>query len=204
MKDEMNFVEVRQGRRLFIDLQYPKLGLANAVDRCLMRAGAARRLEKAARALPDGLALCIWDAWRPLALHKELYQRYGSELDEKGFGRDGYMCPPSAVFGQEPVHTTGGAVGVTLCSAHGEALDMGTGFDEFVPAAYAFAEGLSYAAMERRALLRGVMCGAGFVMYEPEWWRFDFGDRFWAEKTGKKAEYRGIFTEDGIVYAIRA
>lgn len=199
MRDEMNFVELEPGKKLFIDLQYPKRKMMNATGRCLVRAGTAQRLEMAARALPEGLALCVWDAWRPFALQKELYRKYGTELDAKGLRKDDFICPPYAIFGQEPVHTTGGAVDVTLCGSQGQRLDMGTGFDEFVPASHAFAEGLSYAAMERRALLRGVMREAGFALYEPEWWHFDYGDRFWAGRTGYGVKYRGIFTEDGIV-----
>lgn len=199
MKDGMNFVELKRDKKLFIDLQYPKRKMMNATGRCLMREGTAVRLKKAAATLPEGLALCVWDGWRPFALQRELYRRYMAELDAKGLDKDVYVCQPLRIFGQEPVHTTGGAVDVTLCDRHGQRLDMGTGFDEFGPASNAFAEGLSYEAMERRALLRGVMVQAGFVIYEPEWWHFDFGDRLWAEKMGKDVKYRGIFTEDGIV-----
>lgn len=199
MKD-MYFVELKTEGRLFIDLQYPKRGVMNAFGRCLMRAGAAERLAWASCLLPDGYGLCIWDAWRPFALQRELYRKYGMELDAKGIPRDDFICPPYRVFGQEPVHTTGGAVDVTLCDAHGNQLDMGTGFDEFVPAANPFYyQGRDCIIEDRRKLLRGAMERAGFTLDPAEWWHFDYGDRFWAEKTGKKVKYRGIFTEDGIV-----
>jgi D-alanyl-D-alanine dipeptidase len=61
---------------------------------------------------------------------------------------------------------------------------MGTGFDDMTdlshPAleeAFAAAGKLSGQQLAHRRLLRGAMCGAGFVGIQTEWWHFDCGDR---------------------------
>lgn len=196
----MGFVELKQDGKLFVDLQYPKQNMANATDRCLLRRDAVLRLKKAAGFLLEGVCLCIWDAWRPFALQTELYAEYAGALSARGMDPDAYVCPPCREFGQEPVHTTGGAVDVTLCGPSGQLLDMGSAFDDFGPVARAFADGLDPEVMERRALLRNVMLQSGFTVYGPEWWHFDFGDRFWAMQKGKAVVYSGVFTEDDIVF----
>lgn len=200
MGHEMDFVKLVQDEKLFVDLQYLKAGAECAVGACLIRCGAADRLRAASRSLPEGIALCVLDAWRPFKMQAGLYARRRAELSARGLDPDAFLLPPYRIFGSEPVHTTGGAVDVSLCAADGTLLDMGTPFGEPGPAACTFAEGLSREAIERRNILRNVMARAGFAAYEPEWWHFDFGDRLWAVKTGNAVKYRGIFTEDGIVY----
>jgi D-alanyl-D-alanine dipeptidase len=53
-------------------------------------------------------------------------------------------------------------------------LDMGTGFDNFTPRAYAYAtDGVSQLAQANRAQLRQAMDAGGLAVYSGEWWHFD-------------------------------
>ena len=53
-------------------------------------------------------------------------------------------------------------------------LEMGTGFDDFTPRAYAFATaGVSPAARHDREVLRTAMRAGGLQVYAGEWWHFD-------------------------------
>ncbi|HWH14490.1 MAG TPA: hypothetical protein VNT51_07075, partial [Miltoncostaeaceae bacterium] len=56
--------------------QYRAWGLPGALDRSWVRDGVARRLERAAAALPDGLALAVWDGYRPLQVQAALFDAY--------------------------------------------------------------------------------------------------------------------------------
>ena len=77
-------------------------------------------------------------------------------------------------------HPTGGAVDVTILR-HGQPLDMGTGYADWAsPLIFTYAEGLTPAQQENRALLRRAMVTAGFAPFNGEWWHFSYGDREWA------------------------
>ena len=82
-------------------------------------------------------------------------------------------------------HESARSVDVTLAYVHGSCaasqqvqghclLDMGTGFDDFTPRAYAFAtHDVSSAAQRNRAILRHAMEAGGLTVYSGEWWHFD-------------------------------
>jgi D-alanyl-D-alanine dipeptidase len=98
-----------------------------------------------------------------------------------------------------PVHTTGGAVDLTVIDAQGAALNMGTAFDDFSPAAHtAYYENRRLlpkdaAIRDHRRLLYNAMTAVGFTSLPSEWWHYDFGDRFWGYYKRKPAVYSGVF-----------
>ena len=58
---------------------------------------------------------------------------------------------------------------------------MGTAYADWAsPLITTFAEGLTPAQQENRALLRRAMVAAGFAPFNGEWWHFSYGDREWA------------------------
>ena len=194
-----------------IEMQYPLLHMQNAVNRCLVRGAVRERLTAAAKLLPPGFRLKIWDAWRPFALQKELYHVYAEQITEQ-FGLAGrpeeeirgiirqYVSEPADDRTLPPVHTTGGAVDVTVIDGNGRELDMGTAFDAFsekTATAWFEAQGDS-TVRENRRLLYGVMRQAGFTNLPSEWWHYDYGDRFWAYYQNRPAKYKGIFTEEEV------
>ena len=187
------------GGRVSDDPQYVRMGLAGALERSWVRAGVAERLERAAAVLPDGLTLVVWDGYRPLAIQASIYGTYLDELtaihpdwpaDALEDAASRFVTPPSPAPLAPPPHLTGGAVDLTLGDRDGRPLDLGTGFDAFVPQAGARAlEDVPGRARDHRRLLFWAMSGQGFTAYSEEWWHFDSGDQFWGLVVGRPARY---------------
>lgn len=144
--------------------------------RCLVHQSMAAGLAVAARQLRnDGLRIVFWDCYRPHPVQVHMFQ---------------IVPNPNWVARPGPYatsHESGRSVDVTVARA-GPAtscptaqqvqyhclLDMGTGFDDFTPRAYAFAtDGVSRQAQLNRQLLRKAMAAGGITVYEGEWWHFD-------------------------------
>lgn len=213
-KNPSDFVEIVSDQRIDVAMQYPVLGMTHAEKVCLMRREVAERLYHAAKRLPAGYRFRIWDAWRPFALQKELYETYSMDII-RDFGLDqvseserdavirGFVSEPVEDRQTPPVHTTGGAVDLTILDADGKELDMGTAFDAFTEKTktnffeQADKEPLRTIRENRRLLCR-VMMKEGFTNLPSEWWHFDYGDRHWADFKGKSAIYGGFFTKGEI------
>ncbi|WP_448407447.1 M15 family metallopeptidase [Mycolicibacterium sp. XJ647] len=131
--------------------------------RCLVHRSIAAGLAAAAEALrPD--VLVFWDCYRPREVQKRMYDVVADP---------GWVARPGPYARS---HEAGLSVDVTL-ARDGAFLDMGTGFDEFVPRANAYAtEGVSAAAQQNRARLREAMKIGGLSVYSGEWWHFDAPD----------------------------
>ena len=92
--EERNFIDspfieipkiVKNGEeiKVALDLQYPKLGMQNAINRCLIRKEALERLLLACTYIPKGFSFKIWDAYRPWNLQSELYYAYKPVIIKK-------------------------------------------------------------------------------------------------------------------------
>ncbi|MBI3818150.1 MAG: D-alanyl-D-alanine dipeptidase [Planctomycetes bacterium] len=107
-----------------------------------------------------GYKLKIWDAYRPLAAQRAMWERV-----------------PDARFVADPEkgsrHNRGAAVDVTLVTMDGREVDMPTFFDEFTEQAAPGAAGISPPAARNAALLASVMIDCGFSPLAAEWWHFD-------------------------------
>lgn len=137
---------------------YPK----NA--RALLRPETAAKLRKAQAELKaEGLALKIWDAYRPLSVQRAMWQTL-----------------PDARYVADPAkggrHNRGAAVDVTLVDSHGVELIMPTAHDDFSEKAGAYFNLVSPTAFKNRARLQAVMVKHGFALFESEWWHFDDTD----------------------------
>jgi D-alanyl-D-alanine dipeptidase len=133
--------------------------------RCLVHRSMARGLTIAARRLRRaGFLLVFWDCYRPHAVQVHMYR---------------IVPNPNWVARPGPYatsHEAGRSVDVTLArpGAGHRRLDMGTGFDNFTPRAYAYATaGVSARAQANRARLRQAMAAGGLAVYSGEWWHFD-------------------------------
>lgn len=129
-------------------------------DRCLLHQDAIPFLERAiALASQQNLTLKILDAYRPQKAQERLWE----------------VCPdPQYVIPPErgSHHTRGVAVDVTLVDANGRELDMGTGFDVFLPASHHGSIEISQGAALNRYKLLGIMMSAGWDFYVNEWWHY--------------------------------
>ncbi|MEV0647688.1 M15 family metallopeptidase [Phytomonospora sp. NPDC050363] len=153
-----------------------------------LREGVLDRLLSAQRSLPDGLRLLIVEAYRPPHLQRKYFESYRDELrdtypdwdeDRLHVEASKYVSPPEVA-----PHGTGGTVDLTLCTAEGVELDMGTAVNDSPEASAnaCFTESPSVVgeARRNRDLLSAALRGAGMVNYPTEWWHWSHGDRYWA------------------------
>jgi D-alanyl-D-alanine dipeptidase len=162
-------------------------GLPHTGEHLVARAGTVARLQEAAGLLPGRFGLVVLDAWRSLALQHVLFEAAYSDPALP----PGFVSVPLTDPRTPPPHLTGGTVDVTL-SWQGMPLALGTGFDEFTPAAHTahLEDGDDVRARDLRRLLVHVMRAAGFIAYRDEWWHFEYGTRRWAAITGMQPVYR--------------
>lgn len=185
--DSSILVELRySGEDNFLDRD-----MYGELERAYFEASFADRVVAAQRELRrrhPNLRLLIYDAARPLSVQRHMRKMVeGTEFES--FVADG------ALGGR---HNYGVAIDVTIATADGVPLDMGTPFDDFSKAAAVklsadssdpstrtveryradlltiYNEGLiSLEAMNNRLLLIEVMHSAGLVPYRREWWHFE-------------------------------
>lgn len=207
------FVELKSNEFFVVDMKYPSLKMKNAVEQCFVRWEVYEMLLKAAQSLSGKYKIKIWDAWRPFALQKELYDLYSANI-VKRFGLANctetqrksviakFVSDPIEDRDVPPVHTSGGAVDVTLVDLEGKEIKMGTDFDAFteLTATTYFEQNkeLDKVVRNNRRLLYYTMINAGFTNLPSEWWHFDYGDQFWGYYNRKPAIYKGIFTKEEI------
>jgi zinc D-Ala-D-Ala dipeptidase len=153
------------GRDMYspLDCAWLHVDAANAIDRAVAWLATQRR----------DVTLCILDALRPHRVQIAMWDALDDELRQ-------YLAPPE----RGSIHSYGMAVDVTLLSANGDELDMGTGFDEMSEASHPEHESqflktgdLRSEHLANRHLLRDAMKHAGFNGIATEWWHFDCGDR---------------------------
>jgi len=135
-------------------------------NRALFRREAAAALVRVSHRLADdGLALKVFDAYRPVRASEAMVE-WTERTGRQDLLRDGYIASRSR-------HNLGLAIDLTLVQrpSHQE-LDMGTTFDDLSVAAHtANAHGVVAA---NRAKLKTAMEAQGFVNYEKEWWHFTY------------------------------
>lgn len=207
-----SFIEIKSNGVIDVCMQYPLLGLDNAENQCFVRREVYVKLIEATKLLPSGFKLRILDAWRPFLLQHELYEKYSKDIIKEFELEDHSEQHRKAVISRfvsapvndtviPPVHTTGGAVDLTIIDSKGMELDMGSCFDEFTDRTYtAFYEKEKSASIrDNRRLLYHIMTSVGFTNLPSEWWHYDYGDRFWAYYNKKPAIYRGVFTKEELI-----
>lgn len=166
----------------------------------LLRESVLQRLLAAQESLPDGLRLQFVEGYRPPGLQRRYFEEYADELRAAHPGWDAgrlhraasrYVSPP----GIAP-HSAGGAVDLTLVTADGEPVDMGTPVnaspEESDGACYTAAPDLAPVARAHRRVLNAALTDAGLVNYPTEWWHWSYGDRYWALATGADHALYGL------------
>jgi zinc D-Ala-D-Ala dipeptidase len=184
--------------RIAVDPRYYAAGYPGALAECYARETVARRLAEAAGQLPVGWRVVVFDAWRPLAVQRHLFDSYVARLQREQLGESAealheqaarYVAPPSADPACPSPHATGGAIDASLSDARGALLDMGTAFDAFDARAETryferrleAGESLTMeeqAALRNRRVLFHALRRVGFTNYFEEWWHFDLGNQF--------------------------
>ncbi len=200
--------------RMIVSPQYYIQKIDGALAESYARRTVCKMLAAAAKSLPEGYRLVIYDCWRPLKLQQAMFDNRAMDIradhpsmpEGEIFKRTRkYVAPPSRDAGRPTPHNTGGAVDLTIADENGLALDMGCGFDDPTGKACTVyyekllnsGEKLSPAdvqAAKNRRLLYHVMRNAGFTNYIDEWWHYDYGDQNWAWCTGSAEAVYGKTT----------
>lgn len=170
---------------------------APGVSPYMLREGAARRLYEAQEELQKehpGFCFLIWDALRPLNVQQQMVDLTLADFARREGKRADTLSPeyrerlmtetlkfwsvPTDDPKRPPLHSTGGAVDLTILDTNGAELDMGTIFDHCGDeAATDYFEVRDPAIHANRMLLKRVMHNAGFLNYANEWWHFGYGDQ---------------------------
>jgi D-alanyl-D-alanine dipeptidase len=109
-----------------------------------------------------GLALKIYDGYRPLSVQQKMWNLIRDER---------YVSNPAVNKGR---HTRGTAVDVTLVDKVGNELPMPSPFDDFTEAAHRDSKAMTATQRANMLTLQDVMTRHGFEPYPYEWWHFDF------------------------------
>lgn len=203
---EEPLVEVKNSERILIRPQYYMQKIEGSLPAIYVRKKVRDLLVKAGERLPDNYKFVLYDAWRPYAVQKFLFDRYMKTLCENPLLRNlpqKALMEKASVFVSLPstdpyhpsVHATGGAVDLTIANEKEEELDMGTDFDAFDDRAFTryFELSENSKVKNNRRILYNIMTSVGFTNLSSEWWHFDYGDSFWARAVGKPVIYKGIF-----------
>jgi D-alanyl-D-alanine dipeptidase len=132
--------------------------------RCCLRREAAGNLKAVQDELRGmGLALKIFDGYRPLSVQKKMWAVY-----------------PNPDFVADPAkgsrHNRGAAVDLTLIKLDGTEVPMPTPFDDFTEKAHRHYMELPPEVIRNRELLERVMAEHHFRGLDTEWWHFDFNN----------------------------
>lgn len=133
------------------------------VAKAFLREPAADALREVASELrAQNLGLKVYDAYRPYAITKLMWEPYKNP---------DYVADPA----KGSRHNRGAAVDLTIVDlATGEEIAMPTPYDDFTERAGQTWSDLPPDALKNRALLRNVMERHGFKALSSEWWHFDF------------------------------
>ena len=190
---------------------YMSLGApySNGVDPWVLRRSVLTRLMHAQKYLYEinpQLQLALFDAWRPIAVQKfmfnhtinEMCRLKGIDINDLSANRDitdvieevgRFWAKPSSNPLTPPPHSTGAAIDLTLADITGKPLDLGGEIDFIGPESSPDFYKRDYSRklcpkhqvfQSRRSLLFLVMEQAGFVQHPNEWWHFSYGDQLWA------------------------
>jgi D-alanyl-D-alanine dipeptidase len=157
----------------------------------LLRQAVVDRLLIAQRSLPFGLRLLLVEGYRPLATQAAIVDRYAAELRRRhpDWSPERVHVQTSTFVAPVDVapHSTGGAVNLTLCTAEGAELDLGTA-PGAIPTAgrddcFTGARHIPTSARWNRRIMSDALSRAGLVNYPAQWWHWSYGDRYWAVLT---------------------
>jgi D-alanyl-D-alanine dipeptidase len=186
--------------------------IEGATEKLWLRRSVAEKLARVnVRAASAGLELFLFDAWRPRAVQAYFHDVWmPRELTRRNPGLQGtalteeverYWAAPSDSADSPAPHATAAAVDLTLRWKDGEALWMGSLFDDATELAHRdrfenlTLENFSFSDQEAQAnrrLLHWLMAGEGFAGHPDEWWHFSWGDQMWAALSGAQAAHYGL------------
>ena len=149
-----------------------------AAPHCLLTEAAANALADVARDIAArGLVIKVFDCYRPVRAVMNFVRwardlnatagraEFYPDVDKRTLFRDGYIASRSG-------HSRGSTLDLTLATADGRELDMGTPFDFFSPKSWTNSTAVGPEQHANRMLLAAAMRRHGFYGYDKEWWHF--------------------------------
>jgi zinc D-Ala-D-Ala dipeptidase len=135
--------------------------------RAFLQRPAAEALIRAHEKLkPQGYGLVIFDGYRPWSVTKIFWD--ATPADKKEFVAD-----PQ----QGSRHNRGCAVDLSLFDlSTGKEVQMPSEYDEMTQRSHINYAGGNAEATRLRNMLRAAMESEGFIVYDPEWWHYDYRD----------------------------
>ena len=193
--------------------------IVGATKQIYVRQSVAEKLDRInERLAEDGLMLHVFDAYRPITCQQGIWDYFWAKYEPEFTDADGRVDTEALQkrveqnvsnpknFDSEdastwPVHSTGGAVDLTLADADtGELVDMGTYFDDMSDkgeTAY-YEQKLLDGDIDEddpylraRRLLVEVMEDEGFRNHGAEWFHFGWGDQMSAKLNNQPSAFYG-------------
>tara|TARA_Y100000031_G_C8224647_1_gene387685 strand:+ start:1182 stop:1799 length:618 start_codon:yes stop_codon:yes gene_type:complete len=197
--DQLMKIPIKDNNEELVDIVNACSGAAvyqGREDCALLRKTVAEKLNHAHSSLPGGYMFRVFEAYRPLAVQKQMYDELLESLRQKNTDWDEHRLRQEAnkfvaPLEMVPPHSTGGAIDLTIVNRFGNELDMGTRYLEFCSATHTDSPEILGAARENRDLLIKAMSRVDFANHPAEWWHWSFGDRTWAGITGNKISFYG-------------
>ena len=153
-----------------------------AAPRAVLTCEAAAALARAAEAFAaKGYGLLVYDGYRPQRAVNH-FMRWAEDTADTAAKAEFYpTLPKEELFARGYIakrsgHSRGSTVDLTLLDGDGHPLDMGGGFDWFLPVSGHDYAGLTGAQKANRLLLKQGMVDAGFLPYSEEWWHYRLAD----------------------------
>lgn len=143
-------------------------------DEAYLRYGTVKKLKRVQSQLKkEGLALLIWDAYRPVKAQYRLWEICPNSK---------YVADPNTGYSS---HSRGNTVDVTIVSRENEKIKMPTGFDDFSAKADRDYSDCTAKEAENARKLENLMKKAGFRAYQGEWWHFSDTESYPVKKLVK-------------------
>ncbi|MFC5721045.1 M15 family metallopeptidase [Streptomyces gamaensis] len=174
---------IRQDLRYATDRNFVGTPLDGYQDAtCLLTLPAADALSRAQQLLTrNGYTLTVFDAYRPQRAVDHMRRWAGDPRQQSTKSLYYPRISKDRLFGPDYIHThsghsRGSTVDVTLATADGTPLDMGTPFDFFDPLSHSHHPDTPRLARANRRALHHAMIWAGFHNLPTEWWHFTLTD----------------------------
>jgi D-alanyl-D-alanine dipeptidase len=167
----------------------------------LVRKTIAKKLEEAAKLLPQNMIFLFKEGHRSLAIQQKLFDWYCGVLKERHptFPQDKIEVLATEWVARPILnapHSTGGAFDLTLAYKDGTEVNMGSVIDDTSEHGKeynkTYSNIISAEGKQNRHLLIDVLSSQDFQNYPFEWWHWSYGDRYWAYHRNTNAIYASV------------
>ncbi|MDO8335705.1 MAG: M15 family metallopeptidase [Candidatus Saccharibacteria bacterium] len=165
----------------------------------LVRETVAKKLQRAAKNVPEKYQLILRAGHRPIEVQYKLLEMvkqsyiqdnpHASGAESLAFARK-YVADPSIKL---PPHCCGAAIDMDMIdTTTGQLVDFGCPMNTDGEIAHVYSEQISASQANNREILREALLDAGFAPNPNEWWHFSYGDQNWVNFYDKPNAIYGL------------